>query len=45
MRLLGHKTPNMFLRYDVAATDDLADAVAAAEQVEPTRKKKTHPNE
>src|SRR5262249_43845452 len=32
MRLLGHKTPNMFLRYDVAATDDLADAVAAAER-------------
>jgi integrase len=31
MRLLGHKTANMFLRYDVAATEDLAEAVAAAE--------------
>jgi integrase len=31
MRLLGHKTPSMFLRYDVAATDDLANAVAAVE--------------
>lgn len=32
MRLLGHKTPNMFLRYDVVATEDLALAVAAAER-------------
>lgn len=31
MRLLGHKTASMFLRYDVAATEDLAEAVAAAE--------------
>ena len=31
MRLLGHKTAIMFLRYDVAATEDLAEAVAAAE--------------
>jgi integrase len=31
MRLLGHKTASMFLRYDVAATEDLADAVAASE--------------
>lgn len=31
MRLLGHRTANMFLRYDVAATEDLVDAVAAAE--------------
>jgi len=31
MRLLGHRTASMFLRYDVAATDDLAEAVAAAE--------------
>jgi integrase len=39
MRLLGHKTANMFLRYDVAANEDLADAVAAAERVESNRKK------
>ena len=32
MRLLGHKTASMFLRYDVAATEDLAEAVAAAER-------------
>lgn len=32
MRLLGHQTASMFLRYDVAATEDLADAVAAAEE-------------
>lgn len=31
MRLLGHRTANMFLRYDVAATEDLIEAVAAAE--------------
>ena len=31
MRLLGHKTPSMFLRYDVTATEDLSQAVAAAE--------------
>lgn len=31
MRLLGHKTSSMFLRYDVAATEDLAQAVTAAE--------------
>jgi hypothetical protein len=31
MRLLGHKTASMFLGYDVVATDDLSDAVAAAE--------------
>ena len=31
MRLLGHKTPSMFLRYDVAATEDLSRAVAAVE--------------
>jgi hypothetical protein len=36
---MGHKTPSMFLRYDVAATADLADAVAAAEQVQADRKK------
>lgn len=28
MRLPGHKTPSMFLRYDAAANEDLADAVA-----------------
>jgi integrase len=39
MRLLGHKTPSMFLRYDVAATEDLAEAVAAAERVEMDRRK------
>lgn len=33
MRLLGHRTANMFLRYDVAATEDLVEAVAAAEPV------------
>lgn len=32
MRLLGHKTSSMFLRYDVAATEDLAEAVAAVEK-------------
>jgi integrase len=32
MRLLGHKTASMFLRYDVAATEDLAEAVAAVER-------------
>src|SRR5262245_61688631 len=32
MRLLGHKTASMFLRYDVAGIDDLADAVATAEK-------------
>ena len=31
MRLLGHTTPSLFLRYDVATTDDLARAVAAVE--------------
>ncbi len=31
MRLLGHKTASMFLRYDVAAIEDLANAVTAAE--------------
>jgi len=31
MRPLGHETASMFLRYDVAATEDLARAVAAAE--------------
>jgi integrase len=31
MRLLGHKTASMFLRYDVVAIEDLAEAVAAAE--------------
>ena len=39
MRLLGHKTANMFLRYDVVATEDLAEAVAAAERIETARKK------
>ena len=41
MRLLGHKTANMFLRYDVAAIEDLAEAVAAAET--PTRRTKAEP--
>jgi hypothetical protein len=31
MRLLGHKTASMFLRYDVLSLDDLSDAVARAE--------------
>ena len=31
MRLLGHKTASMFLLYDVAAIEDLANAVTAAE--------------
>ena len=31
MRLLGHKTASMFLRYDVVSLDDLSDAVARAE--------------
>ena len=39
MRLLGHKTPNVFLRYDVAATEDLAQVVTAAElRLKGTRK-------
>jgi integrase len=38
MRLLGHKTASMFLRYDVAATEDLAEAVAAAEKSTSPRK-------
>lgn len=41
MRLLGHKTASMFLRYDVAAIEDLAEAVAAAE--EPKRREKAGP--
>jgi len=28
---LGHETPIMFLSHDVAATEDLADAIVAAE--------------
>jgi hypothetical protein len=32
MRLPGHKTAHMFLRYDAAATEDLAQAAAAAEK-------------
>jgi integrase len=31
MKVLGHKTASMFLRYDVAAPDDLIRAVEAAE--------------
>lgn len=41
MRLLGHKTANMFLRYDVAATEDLAEAVAAAEK--PPNRRRAEP--
>lgn len=41
MRLLGHKTAIMFLRYDVAATEDLAEAVAAAEAV--TKREQAEP--
>ena len=32
MRLLGQKIVSMFLRYDVAATEELAQAVAASEE-------------
>ena len=31
MKTLGHKTPSMYLRYDVAGSEDVADAVAASE--------------
>ena len=37
MRLLGHKSPTVFLRYDVVAVDDLRRAVAAVEKGSPTR--------
>jgi hypothetical protein len=35
MRLLGHKSPTVFLSYDVVAVDDLKRAVASVEKGSP----------